>query len=88
MAERPKRFGSMKWPLWALAISAVGLLLAVGFCGLDARLYPHSEFGGSWLAGVGALLAVVCGLGLIGSLLAVIVVGLVKLFRSCGLGSR
>jgi hypothetical protein len=72
----------MSRPLKGLAISAVGLLLAAGFCGLDARLYPQSEFGGSWLAGIGALLAVVCGLGLVGSVLAVIVVGLVRLFRS------
>jgi len=83
MAEqRPRRFDSMTRPLKGLAVSAVGLLLGAGLCGLDARLYPHSEFGGSWLAGVGALLAVVCGLGFVASVLAVIVVGLVKLFRS------
>ena len=53
---------SLSRPLKGIAISGVGLLLSVGFCGLDAHLYPHSEFGGSALAVIGA------GLGLISAL--------------------
>ncbi len=48
-----------------IAFSTAGLILAFGLCGLDAHLYPHSEFGGSSLAGLGALLFVGAGLGLI-----------------------
>jgi hypothetical protein len=81
MAEQLRGLGAMKWPLWGLAICAIGLLLAIGFCGLDAHLHPHSGFGGSWLAGVGFWLALVCALGLVVSVLALIVMGLVRLFR-------
>lgn len=80
--QRPKRFRSMVGPLKGLATAVVGLLLGIGFCGLDAHFHPQAEFGGGPLAVIGAALSALSVLGLVGSLLALIVVGLVRLFRS------
>ena len=66
MDERPaSRERRSVWLLRLIAGFAVGIVLGFGFCGLDARLYPGAEFGGSALAGVGTVLIVVCGLGLV-----------------------
>jgi len=68
-------------PLKAIAIASGGLLLSVGFCGLDAHLYPHSKFGGSALAVIGAALGVVSVLVLIGSILTLIITAILQAFR-------
>ncbi len=83
MAEqRPKGFRSMLGPMKFLGpISVVGLLLGIGLCGVDAHFHPQAEFGGGPLAGVGAVLCVLSGLGLIATLLVVMIVALVSLFR-------
>jgi hypothetical protein len=78
--QTPIGFGSLSRPLKGIAISVVGLLLSLGFCGLDAHLYPNAEFGGSLLASIGAFLFVVSGLGLAGSLIALIINALVRAF--------
>ena len=77
----PDGFGSASRPLKGIAVSAVGLLLSLGFCGLDAHLYPHSEFGGSALAGIGAVLGFLSALGLVASVSALILGSVVRFFR-------
>jgi hypothetical protein len=47
-----------------VTISACGLGIGLGLCGVDAHLYPHAEFGGSVLAWIGAGLMVLSVLGL------------------------
>lgn len=77
----PDGLGSASRPLKGIAISAVGLLISLGFCGLDAHFYPHAEFGGSALAGIGAILAFFSALGLVASVLALIIGSVVRFFR-------
>lgn len=62
----------------ALAFSAAGLLLSFGFCGLDAHLYPGSEFGGSALALIGAAGFAVSAIVLVISLLVLLMALIVK----------
>lgn len=66
----PKESGFPRWLLKLLAFSACGLGIGFGFCGLDAHLYPHAEFGGSALAGIGFCLV---GLSIVGFAIVVLV---------------
>ena len=79
--QMPDGLSSASRPLKGIAISAGGLLLSLGFCGLDAHLYSGAEFGGSALAGIGALLAVCSAAGLVACVLALIVGSVVRFFR-------
>ncbi len=71
--QPPKKTADLSRPLKAFGLSCAGLLLAIGFCGLDQHLYPNSEFGGSALALIGAGLGAVSAFVLIGSGLAIVV---------------
>ncbi len=67
--------------LKALGISCVGLLLAVGLCGLDQHLYPNAEFGGSNFALIGAVLGVLSALLLVVSVLVLLVDLIAQAFK-------
>lgn len=67
------------WSLKLLAAAAFGMLVGIGFCGLDAHFYPGAEFGGSSLAGIGALLIVASGLALVVAVIGLAVFGLRRL---------
>lgn len=68
-----------KLALKALAISACGILIGIGFCGLDAHFYPNAEFGGSFLAGIGAVLLGLSAIGIMVGISGLLIAGIVWL---------
>lgn len=86
MQDRPvKRDKILQWTLRLIAGFAVGVLLGFGLCGLDAKLYPGAEFGGSAIGGLGFVLILICALGLV---LTVLVLLCHLLIRSLGLDRK
>ncbi len=77
----PQERTSFVLPFKLIAGSSGGLLVALGLCGLDSHLYPHSEFGGSILAGLGSLLFVISALGLFAGLSWLIMLAIISLFQ-------
>ena len=61
------------------AISACGLMIGLGLCGLDSHLYPGEEFGGT-LALVGAAFFVLSAVGFGVALLICLVVAVSRPF--------
>jgi hypothetical protein len=59
----PEKSRFPSWLIKLTVISACVFGIGLGSCGLDAHLYPNSEFGGSALALIGAGLIALSVLG-------------------------
>ena len=64
--------------LKGIAVFGVGFLLSVGLCGIDAHMHPAAEFGGSFLSMIGAVLGIVCAIGLVMAVLMLVLVAAVR----------
>jgi hypothetical protein len=81
--RRPEGAGpSPTKALKLLGVAVCGMLVGLGLCGIDDHLYPHSEFGGSVMALIGAGLLTLGGLLGVTALLALLVIVVMRVFTN------